>query len=59
MIRATSNISVLICSCFLAVVLYGGSLHSSFTGKSIAAEEAPAAQAAPAAKAEPKPNPLA
>ena len=49
MIRATKNISALLCGCLLGAVMYGGSLYSTFTAKAIAAEET----------AEPAPDPFA
>ena len=52
MLRATRNVSVLLSGCLLGALLFGGSLHSSTTGRAVAAEEA----AAPAPDA---PNPFA
>ena len=51
MINATKKIPVMLCSCFLGIVLYGASLHSAIAEKAIAAEET----ATEKAKTEPNP----
>lgn len=56
MINKTRNISILLCSCILGIILYGCSMHSTTPKKAVAEETAPASDTAPDPDA---PNPFA